>query len=44
MAKSAVRRRGNPEETRTRVLEAAIATVIDVGYYKASSNAIRAPG
>lgn len=42
MAKSeaAVRKRGDPEQTRRRVLDAAIATVVDVGYYKASSNEI----
>jgi AcrR family transcriptional regulator len=39
MAKNAVGR-GSAEETRERVIQAAIATVIDVGYYKASSNAI----
>ena len=36
----AVRRRGDAEQTRRRVLDAAIATVVDVGYYKASSNEI----
>jgi AcrR family transcriptional regulator len=42
MAKSeaAVRKRGDAEQTRRRVLDAAIATVVDVGYYKASSNEI----
>ena len=40
MAKDATRRRGDREETRRHVLEAATATVIDLGYYKASSNAI----
>jgi AcrR family transcriptional regulator len=41
MSKEAViRRRSDGEETRRRVLDAVIATVIDVGYYKASSNEI----
>ena len=40
MAKAEVPRRRDPEDTRRRVLDAAIATVIDVGYYKASSNEI----
>jgi AcrR family transcriptional regulator len=40
MAKQAVRRRGDTEETRRRVLDAVVATVVDVGYYKASSNEI----
>jgi AcrR family transcriptional regulator len=40
MGKPESRRRGDPEETRRRVLDAAVATVIDVGYYKASSNEI----
>jgi AcrR family transcriptional regulator len=40
MASDARGARGNPDETRRRVLDAAIATVIDVGYYKASSNEI----
>ena len=40
MTKPVVRRRGDAEETRRRVLDAAVATVVDVGYYKASSNAI----
>ena len=40
MAKQPVRRRGDTEETRRRVLDAVVATVIDVGYYKASSNEI----
>jgi len=35
-----VRRRGDAEETRRRVLDAVVATVIDIGYYKASSNEI----
>lgn len=35
-----VRRRGVPEETRRRVLDAVAATIIDIGYYKASSNEI----
>jgi AcrR family transcriptional regulator len=37
---AAVRKRGDAEQTRRRVLDAAIATVVDVGYYKASSNEI----
>jgi len=40
MGKPEVRRRGDAEETRRRVLDAAVATVVDVGYYKASSNEI----
>jgi AcrR family transcriptional regulator len=41
MAKQAtVRRRGDTEQTRRRVLDAVVATVVDVGYYKASSNEI----
>ena len=40
MAKQAPRRRGDTEETRRRVLDAVVATVVDVGYYKASSNEI----
>jgi len=35
-----VRRRRDREATRRRVLDAVVATVIDVGYYKASSNEI----
>jgi AcrR family transcriptional regulator len=35
-----VRRRGGTEETRRRVLDAVVATIIDIGYYKASSNEI----
>jgi AcrR family transcriptional regulator len=34
------RRRYDAEEKRRRVLDAAVATVVDVGYYKASSNEI----
>jgi AcrR family transcriptional regulator len=40
MAKPVVRRRGDAEETRRRVLDAVVETVLEVGYYKASSNAI----
>jgi AcrR family transcriptional regulator len=40
MAETDTRRRRDAEDTRRRVLDAAIATVIDVGYYKASSNEI----
>jgi AcrR family transcriptional regulator len=41
MAKPAtVRRRSDAEQTRRRVLDAVVATVVDVGYYKASSNEI----
>jgi AcrR family transcriptional regulator len=40
MAAPVTRRRGDAEETRRRVLDAVVATVIDVGYYKASSNEI----
>jgi AcrR family transcriptional regulator len=39
-AGNVVRRRNDAEETRRRVLDAVIATVVDVGYYKASSNEI----
>jgi len=35
-----VRRRSDAEETRRRVLDAVVATVIDIGYYKTSSNEI----
>jgi len=35
-----VPRRGEAEEKRRRVLDAVVATVIDIGYYKASSNEI----
>ena len=35
-----VRRRNDADETRRRVLDAVIATIIDIGYYKASSNEI----
>jgi AcrR family transcriptional regulator len=35
-----VRRRGDAEETRRRVLDTVMATIIDIGYYKASSNEI----
>lgn len=35
-----VGRRGEAEEKRRRVLDAVVATVIDIGYYKASSNEI----
>jgi AcrR family transcriptional regulator len=35
-----VRRRNDAEETRRRVLDAVVATVVEVGYYKASSNEI----
>jgi AcrR family transcriptional regulator len=38
--KPAVRRRSDGEATRRRVLDAVVATVLDVGYYKASSNEI----
>jgi AcrR family transcriptional regulator len=34
------RRRNDAEDTRRRVLDAVVATVVDVGYYKASSNEI----
>jgi AcrR family transcriptional regulator len=34
------RRRGDPQATRRKVLDAAIDTVVEVGYYKASSNEI----
>ena len=37
---AAVRRRSDGEETRRRVLDAVVETIIDVGYYKASSNEI----
>ena len=40
MAGTTTRRRGDAEETRRRVLDAVVATVVDVGYYKASSNEI----
>jgi AcrR family transcriptional regulator len=40
MAAPVRRRRGDAEETRRRVLDAVVSTVIDVGYYKASSNEI----
>lgn len=40
MAKQSVRGRSDAEATRRRVLDAVVATVIDVGYYKASSNEI----
>jgi AcrR family transcriptional regulator len=35
-----VRRRSDGEETRRRVLDAVVETIVDVGYYKASSNEI----
>jgi len=38
--KTATRRRGDAEETRRRVLDAVVETVVDIGYYKASSNEI----
>jgi AcrR family transcriptional regulator len=37
---AAVRRRSDGEETRRRVLDAVVETIVDVGYYKASSNVI----
>jgi AcrR family transcriptional regulator len=37
---AAVRRRSDGEETRRRVLDAVVDTIVDVGYYKASSNEI----
>ena len=40
MAKAVVRRRDAGEATRQRVIVSAIATVVDIGYYKASSNEI----
>ena len=39
-SEAVVRRRSDPEGTRRRVLDAVVATVVDVGYYKASSNEI----
>lgn len=39
-AKPAGRRRNSAEETRRRVLDVVVQTVIDIGYYKASSNEI----
>jgi AcrR family transcriptional regulator len=39
-AKPAARRRNSAEETRRRVLDVVVQTVIEVGYYKASSNEI----
>jgi AcrR family transcriptional regulator len=36
----AVRRRSDGEETRRRVLDAVVETIVEVGYYKASSNEI----
>lgn len=39
-AEPAVRRRRDGEATRRRVLDAVVACVLDVGYYKASSNEI----
>jgi AcrR family transcriptional regulator len=39
-SRGAVRRRSDAEETRRRVLDAVVATVIDIGYYKTSSNEI----
>ena len=38
--KVAVRRRQSAEETRRKVLDVVVQTVIDIGYYKASSNEI----
>jgi AcrR family transcriptional regulator len=38
--KAVVRRRSDAEETRRRVLDAVVATVTDIGYYKTSSNEI----
>jgi AcrR family transcriptional regulator len=37
---TSVRRRSDGEETRRRVLDAVVQTIVDVGYYKASSNEI----
>jgi AcrR family transcriptional regulator len=37
---AAVRRRSDGEETRRRVLDAVVETIVEVGYYKASSNEI----
>jgi AcrR family transcriptional regulator len=39
-SQAVIRRRGDAEETRRRVLDAVVATVVDIGYYKASSNEI----
>lgn len=39
-AKPVSRRRNSAEETRQRVLDVVVQTVIDIGYYKASSNEI----
>jgi AcrR family transcriptional regulator len=38
--KPAARRRNNTEDTRRRILDVVVETVIEVGYYKASSNEI----
>jgi AcrR family transcriptional regulator len=40
VSRTPTRKRGDAEETRRRVLDAVVATVVDVGYYKASSNEI----
>jgi AcrR family transcriptional regulator len=40
MIRPAARRRNNTEDTRRRILDVVVATVIEVGYYKASSNEI----
>jgi AcrR family transcriptional regulator len=40
IGKVVVRRRQSAEETRRKVLDVVVQTVIDIGYYKASSNEI----